>query len=691
MAGTGDELKKDLNVWHLFAIAVAPTLSSGFFLLPGLVYADAGPAIIGSYALAVILVIPALMCKVELTTAMPKAGGVYFFLDRSLGPWVGTISGIGTWLVMTLKTAFALVGVGAYLGVIWPDLPVLAITAGLAAAFALLNLVGVKASGEFQIYLVVALLLALAWFMGGGAFQIESGHFTNFFREGANAMVATAGAVFISFAGMTKVASIAEEVEEPEKAIPRSVFGALATTAVIYIGGMTVMIGVLEPGEIAENPAPVATAAEAATGSRWGLYAVIGAALMGFLGTANAGIMSGSRYPLAMSRDHLMPTFFGRLNEKNVPTISVLVTGAMVAATIVFFEPQKIAKLGGVFKMILFGLMCLAVLVMRESTIDGYDPGYRTPLYPWLPIAGILTPLWIIGEMGLESILFAAGLIVASALWYSWYAEDQVSRQGALYHVFHRWGRYRDRELGAEFREIVQEKGPRETDPIGEVVASARVIDFDEEPDLETLIRIAATKLTDTMEDRRDLENRFLEAYENGFQPVSSGVAIPHVRLEDLHRPRMALIRVRRGIPSAEGADEPVYALLFLISPDDAANQHLRILAYLAEQIQQEDFLEKWQACENEQELKEFFLRENRFLPIRITETGPTSSLAGRRISQLDWPTGVLVGMIQRNGDVLVPNEHTRLQVGDRLTLTGDPGDLNALKARGLTDENGQP
>lgn len=680
MAPSGESLQKDLGTWQLFAIAIAPTLSSGFFLLPGLVYADAGPAIIISYGLAVLLVIPALMCKIELTTAMPKAGGVYYFLDRSLGPWVGTITGMGTWLVMIFKSAFALIGVGAYLGAIWPDLPAALIAAGLAGVFAALNLIGVKESGQFQVYLVVALLLALAWFGGTGAGKIETGYFTNFFREGPNAILATVGAVFISFAGMTKVASVAEEVEDPETTVPRAVFGALATTALIYIGGLTVMIGLLEPGEISGNPAPMATAAERATGGPWGLYVIVGAALLGFLGTANAGIMSGARYPLAMSRDQIMPAVFKQLNTKRVPHASVLLTGGLIAGTILLVDPHRIAKLGGVFKMMVFGLICLAVLVMRESRLGGYDPSYRTPLYPWVPLIGVVAPLWIIGEMGVASILFSAGLIVLSAGWYRWYAAGTVSRSGALHYLFHRWGRHRDPALKAELRDILQEKGPRPDDPIGQVVAAAPVIDVNEAPSVETLTRIVTRALTETPEQREQLAGQFLQAYEDGFEPVSPGVAIPHVRAENLSRPRLAIARVRAGIPSAGEEDNPIYALLVLISPDEAASQHLRILAHLAEQIQEEDFLRRWREGRDEQELKEFFLPEDQFRVLQIQEGTAAAALSGRQLGQIDWPAGVVVGMIRRNGEVIVPDDRTVLRPGDRLTLTGDPKTLGRIE-----------
>ncbi|MDH3755173.1 MAG: amino acid permease, partial [Acidimicrobiia bacterium] len=93
-------------------------VSSGLFLLPGLAAAEAGPSAILAYAIAGVLVIPAMLSVAELSTAMPRAGGAYYFLERALGPAVGTIAGMGTWLSLVLKDAFALIGMSAYLNLV---------------------------------------------------------------------------------------------------------------------------------------------------------------------------------------------------------------------------------------------------------------------------------------------------------------------------------------------------------------------------------------------------------------------------------------------------------------------------------------------------------------------------------------------------------------------------------------------
>jgi Gamma-aminobutyrate permease and related permeases len=143
-------LKKELTLLNVYAIATGTTLSAGFFLLPGIAFNEAGPAVVLSYMIAAIPLIPAMFSMVELSTAMPRAGGAYYFLDRSMGPFVGTIGGLGTWLALVFKTAFALIGMGAYLSIFWPEVPIVMLAVILAVLFGIVNLFGAKKPGRFR-------------------------------------------------------------------------------------------------------------------------------------------------------------------------------------------------------------------------------------------------------------------------------------------------------------------------------------------------------------------------------------------------------------------------------------------------------------------------------------------------------------------------------------------------------------
>ncbi|MEF8797774.1 MAG: amino acid permease, partial [Salinivenus sp.] len=127
---SGSSLKKDLTLYDVYAISTGAMFSSGFFLLPGIAAAETGPSVILAYLVAGILILPSMYSMAELSTAMPKAGGTYYFLDRALGPLAGTVGGLGTWLALVFKSAFALIGMGAYLA-IYADVPIKPLAAAL--------------------------------------------------------------------------------------------------------------------------------------------------------------------------------------------------------------------------------------------------------------------------------------------------------------------------------------------------------------------------------------------------------------------------------------------------------------------------------------------------------------------------------------------------------------------------------
>ena len=426
------KLKKELGLFDVYAIATGATLSSGFFLLPGLAAVEVGSALPLAYLLAGLLIVPGLVSMAESATAMPRAGGVYYFLDRSMGPLMGTIGGFGTWIALILKSAFALIGIGAYLRLFVPDVNLVPISAGFAIVFGLVNILGAKKSTSFQSVMVVGLLVLLAWFTGVGLMNIEPTNLRGMFLQAPGPMVATAGLVVVSYMGLTKVASVAEEVRNPERNLPLGMFLAFGTAILVYAVGTGVMVGVVSADVLARDGGdltPVATVANVLVGP-WGTILMTTAAVLAFSSVANAGILSASRYPLAMSRDKLLPRFFSRIQAGGAPVHAVYATVGLILVFVVFFDATGIAKLAGAFQLTMFALSCLAVIVMREGRIESYDPLYRSPFYPWLHIFGVLAPFWLIVQMGLLASLFTGGLITFGAMWYSYYARERVDRGG---------------------------------------------------------------------------------------------------------------------------------------------------------------------------------------------------------------------------------------------------------------------
>ena len=423
------DLERDLGLPSVLAISIGAMIGSGIFILPALALKIAGPAVIVAYALAGLLVVPAALSKSEMATAMPEAGGTYIYIERGMGPLLGTIAGVGTWFSLSFKGALALVGGVPYLLLLF-DLPLKPVALALAGALILINIVGAKQTGRLQVGIVVVMLAALGWFAAGSAPAVQSANYANFFGDGIGGLLAATGLVFVSYAGVTKVASVAEEVEDPGRNIPLGILGSLVFTTLLYVGIVAVLVGVTDSGSVAGSLTPVAVAAEATMGQA-GVIAVILAAILALVSTANAGILSSSRYPFAMSRDQLAPPSLSEVSERfGTPLNSITLTGGVLLVLIAFVPILEIAKLASAFQIMVFALINVAVVAFREGSAE-YKPEFASPLYPWMQIFGTITGLLLLTQMGTIALLGAAVIVVGSVAWYFAYVRQRVDREGA--------------------------------------------------------------------------------------------------------------------------------------------------------------------------------------------------------------------------------------------------------------------
>ena len=217
------DLQRDLGLYTIVMISMGAMIGSGIFVLPALGFKKAGPAVIFAYILAGLVVLPAALSKAEMATAMPESGGTYLYIDRAMGPLFGTVAGIGAWFSLVFKSSFALVGLGAYL-LLFVNIPPGAITfvaLGLAAVLVTLNIVGTEQSGQAQAIVVTVVVFALVAYVVNGAFALETARFQPLVTHGSGGVVTAAAAfVFVSYADVTKIASVAEEVENPGRNLP---------------------------------------------------------------------------------------------------------------------------------------------------------------------------------------------------------------------------------------------------------------------------------------------------------------------------------------------------------------------------------------------------------------------------------------------------------------------------------------
>ncbi|MFC1712977.1 APC family permease [Candidatus Poribacteria bacterium] len=422
--------ERSLGFLSVFSISVGAMIS-GLFVLPGLAAAKTGPSVILAFFLAGLIALPAALSKTELATAIPTSGGTYIYLDRSMGPFIGTVGGIGTWFSLFFKSAFALVGLGAYLALLFP-LPTKYAALAFCVGLIVINIAGVKKTAKLQIGIVICVLAALALLTGRGFTRLQSQFFSPFITHGWMGVITATGFVFISYAGVTKIASIAEEVRDPERNIPLGIIISLVVMIFVYAAVVFVIIGTVPLDALESDLTPVATSARAIFGaiglSIWSVVAVLA-----LLSMANAGILSASRFPFAMSRDRLMPDFLNHVHPKlRTPYSSILLTGGFMLLLIAFVDVESLVKLASAFQILVYSLENLSLIIFRESKSEWYRPSFRSPLYPWMQLVGIGALLLLLLKLGSLPMIGVAGIFLFGAMWYFIYARNRIDRTGAL-------------------------------------------------------------------------------------------------------------------------------------------------------------------------------------------------------------------------------------------------------------------
>ena len=449
------KLERSLGLPAVIAISIGGMLGTGIFVLPGIAATKTGASLWLAYLIAAICILPAAYSKSELATAMPSSGGTYVYIERAFGPLFGTISGIGLWLALVLKCAFALVGIGAYvLVVLGMDSAVVTKTVALVflAAVFLLNIVGAKKAGSFQSYAVlVALLVLSALFFFGLQATDQT---TPFFAKLQNDLVEAGGRVdliftiafvYLSYSGVTKVAAIAEEIKNPSKNLPLGMILSLLIITAIYVAISFVLTANVGLQDLNNNYSPIHTLALDLSGPGYEINGtnIFGAgiaiiAVLTLVSTVNAGILASSRFPFAMSRDGLLPEFMSRVHKRFLtPANTIAITCAAVAAVVLFLDVFEIAKLASAFKVMMFVSANLAVIVLRETSAQWYQPKYMSPLYPYVQIFGILSGLFFLWFLGAVPLLSILGIFLLGAIIYYSYGKE-VMRTGVLKNYGHR-------------------------------------------------------------------------------------------------------------------------------------------------------------------------------------------------------------------------------------------------------------
>jgi basic amino acid/polyamine antiporter, APA family len=614
-------LKKELNLLEVFSIAAGAMISSGLFILPGLIYFKSGPAVILAYLIAGILVIPSLLSKSELVTAMPKSGGTYFFINRSMGGGFGTLAGISAWFSLAFKSAFALVGIGAFASIIYPEITIMQIkiiAVAFLILFTIINLRGTKHAGRIQAIMVMALLALLVFYVAKGIPYIDNQHFNIFMTGNLRTLFMASGMIFVSYGGLTKIASIAEEVKNPSRNLPLGMILAFFVVTIAYVLVVFVTVGILGDSLLLASPknytlTPISDGARVIAGNT-GMILLSIAALLAFFSTANAGIMASSRNPLAMSKDNLLPRFFSRINEKYKTPVNAILFTSVFMAFVIFLPLETLIKTASTMKILLFIFVNVSVIIMRESGIQNYRPSFKSPLYPWLQIAAILAYIFLIVEMGKVPLIMTSVFMIIGLTWYWFYGRIRSNRTSALLHIIQK---VKDAELRTplledELKEIVRVRDNIQMDRFDNIIESCPILDIKGTIDKRDFFKQVSDTICNSLGKSCDyFLERVLEREEESSTVLTENLAIPHIIIEGEKKFNILLARCIDGIYFSEQA--PKVQIVFVITGTrDERTFHLRALASIAQIVQNPNFEKKWLQAKNKEELRDLILLGDR-------------------------------------------------------------------------------
>jgi len=436
-------LTRSLGFWEALTIGTGTMVGAGIFLFPGLAGGEAGMAAALSFALGAGVAILVALPASELASAMPRSGGGYQFVSRSLGALPGSLVGIGQWAGLVFASAFYLAGFGEYLRELLEELQLGPVPDSRWLAFGAtllltgVAMVGTRHAGKLQDSVVGILLLLLGAFLtyglvellvlGGGPALPE-----DFAPRGFAAVFPTAALIFTSYLGFIQITTVAGDIKKPARNIPRAMLGSIGLVAVLYLLTIFLTTSVLEADRLRELGGTALTEVARSLLGVMGALVVFAAGLLATLSSANASILGSSRSLFALASDSLIPDGMSRVNRAfGTPVRSLALAGGPVAGLVLFGRLEILAEVASILHLVMYGLICFALLYFRWKLPDGYQPGFRAPGHPVLPALGGVASFALIAWMEYHALLIGGIVLLAATAWHFLYAPE-VRLRGKL-------------------------------------------------------------------------------------------------------------------------------------------------------------------------------------------------------------------------------------------------------------------
>src|SRR4051812_38123416 len=462
MAGE-NRLRRVLGPVQLTSLGVGAIIGAGIFVATGAAARNvAGPALMLSYVAAGVTCIFAALCYAEFASMEPVAGSAYTYAYATLGELFAWI--IGWDLILEYAVGSATVANGwsgyfqsvlAKFGVQLPaalagppivynaagefvhtagvvNLPAIVIVAIVTAVL----VKGIQESAGFNTTMVFLKLAAVFFVILVGAFYVNPANWSPFAPYGMSGlsffgrplmgqvnaggqpvgMLAGAAIIFFAYIGFDSVSTHAEEAKNPTRDVPIGIIASLLICTVLYIAVVAVLTGMVRYDKLSVD-AGVSDAFKQA-GLPWAEFIIAAAGVAGITSVLLVLMLSAPRVFLAMARDGMVPPhFFGDVHPTfRTPWKSTILVGVFVATMTGFLPIDALLHLTNIGTLFAFVIVCTAVLIMRRTNPDAKRP-FRAPLYPFVPIAGILACLMLMFSLPVENwyrliIWMALGLVI---------------------------------------------------------------------------------------------------------------------------------------------------------------------------------------------------------------------------------------------------------------------------------------
>jgi AAT family amino acid transporter len=395
-------LRHQLSAGQMAMVAVGGSIGTGLLLGSAAAIEIAGPAVILSFALAAFLCWTVTMALGELSSAHPGAGSFGLYADLYLSPWAGFVSRSGYWIAISVSVGANLVASATYMRYWFPTVPALVWIGLFSLVLILINLRSVGDYGRFEYWFAMVKLVTMATFIIIGGTLLAGGRvppqYTSqggFFPKGTLAPLLALTFALYTFGGIEMVAITTGESRSLAD-IPRAVRWTFVTLALVYLGAIVVLVGVMPWNRVGVTESPFVTVFRmvgipAASGLM--SFVILTAALSG----ANANLYSASRMLFSLARRGWAPAPLGRLNAAGSPKLALVASsyGVVVAVVLEKWAPRNAfvyILTGALFGLMLSWLVSLAAHIsFRQRTNSAQIAALpmRSPLGAWGSVLGL--------------------------------------------------------------------------------------------------------------------------------------------------------------------------------------------------------------------------------------------------------------------------------------------------------------